>query len=484
MLIRYCCESIQTHVMTTGMDKSIEELLLAKDRRRDLRMQRLERGCVTLSFNLNIPGLPKSNDSFHAFFKTCLVELKNYLLAHRIVTNKETIHCETDVAGDFFLAEIVDSDYTAIQIKQVCESFETNHPVGRLLDVDVVDEKGEPVSSGKAKTCFFCNNAPAIYCMRKQAHDYAAMRMKVELEISKYQEQRKRERICKQLVILATQSLLHEVALTPKPGLVDRFDEGSHTDMDFSTFLNSTAALSVSFQKIANFGYTFSGDDLKEALPKLRLIGLEMEADMFAETNGVNTHKGAIFLLGFSIFVSAHLLSEDSFTNEKFVSVIQNMNGDLVARELGKKLYLGKETHGEACFRRFGKKGQGIRGEIQAGMPSVFLNALPILHKYFDCVKVLNDKRLNKGLTHALLAIISENDDSNILYRKGEQVLEELKTRAGVCMGKYKGENSDSEYEALIDFCNDKRISPGGSADLLAVSYFMYGVNRNLVKRK
>ena len=317
--------------MTAGMDKSIEELLLAKDKRRDLRMQRLERGCITLRFNLNIPGLPKSNDSFHVFFSSCLKELNNYLLSHRIVINSETIHCETDAAGDFFLAEIVDSDYTAIQIKKLCESFETNHPVGRLLDVDVVDEKGEPISSGKAKLCFFCNNAPAIYCMRKQAHDYAAMRMKVELEISKYQEQKKKERICKQLSILATQALLHEVALAPKPGLVDRFDEGSHSDMDFSTFLNSTAALSVSFKKIADFGYTFSGDNLKEALPNLRFIGLEIEADMFAETHGVNTHKGAIFLLGFSIFVSAHLIAKESFnTLSKSISLFNTCSFNLL----------------------------------------------------------------------------------------------------------------------------------------------------------
>lgn len=371
----------------TEMDKSIEELLLAKDRRRDLRLQKLEKGCITLSFNLNIPGLPKSNDSFHTFFSVCLKELKNYLLAHRIVINGDTIHCETDAAGDFFLAEVIDSDYTAIQIKNLCETFETSHPVGRLLDVDVVDEKGEPVSSGKAKLCFFCNNAPAIYCMRKQAHDYAAMRMKVELEISKYQESKKKEYVCKQLAMLATQSLLHEVALAPKPGLVDRFDEGSHTDMDFSTFLNSTAALSVSFRKIADFGYSFSGDDIKEALPKLRLIGLEIESDMFAETNGVNTHKGAIFLLGFSIFVSAYLLSRELFTNEKFISVIQDMNGDLVARELGKKLYIGKETHGEECYRKFGNKGKGIRGEIQAGMPCVFQK--PCLY----CIKALIKKK-------------------------------------------------------------------------------------------
>ncbi len=470
--------------MMAEMDKSIEELLLAKDKRRDLRLQKLEKACVTLSFNLNIPGLPKSNDSFHAFFSACLKELKNYLLAHRIVINNETLHCETDAAGDFFLAEIVDSDYTAIQIKKCCETFEMNHPVGRLLDVDVVDEKGEPVSSGKAKLCFYCNNAPAIYCMRKQAHDYAAMRMKVELEISKYQEQKRQEHICKQLSILATQALLHEVALAPKPGLVDRFDEGSHSDMDFSTFLNSSAALSVSFRRIADFGYTYSGDDLKQALPKLRLLGLEMETDMFAETHGVNTHKGAIFLLGFSIFVSAHLIAKESFTNEAFISVIQNMNGDLVARELGKKLYIGKETHGEECFRRFGKKGQGIRGEIQAGMPCVFEKALPVLHQHFDSEKILNDKLLNKGLTHALLAIISQNDDSNILYRKGEEVLEELKGRASICMNKYNSDDFSDEYEALIEFCKLKKISPGGSADLLAVSYFMYGVKRQLVCNK
>ncbi|MGZ2369828.1 triphosphoribosyl-dephospho-CoA synthase [Ancylomarina sp. YFZ004] len=463
------------------MDKSIEELLLAKDKRRDLRMQRLERGCITLSFNLNIPGLPKSNDNFHAFFSSCLRELKNYLLSHRIVINSETSHCETDAAGDFFLAEIIDSDYTAIQLKNLCETFEINHPIGRLLDVDVVDEKGEPVSSGKAKLCFFCNNAPAIYCMRKQVHDYAAMRMKVALEISKYQDQKKKERICKQLSILATQSLLHEVALAPKPGLVDRFDEGSHSDMDFSTFLNSTAALSVSFKKIADFGYTFSGDNLKEALPNLRLIGLEIEADMFAETHGINTHKGAIFLMGFSIFVSAHLIAKESFTNEAFVSVIQAMNGDLVARELGKKLYLGKETHGEECFRRFGKKGQGIRGEIQAGMPCVFQKALPVLHQHFDSEKILNDKLLNKGLTHALLAIISQNDDSNILYRKGSEVLEELKNRATACIDTFGTSQFDADYAVLIEFCRVRKISPGGSADLLAVSYFMYSVNRQLV---
>ena len=133
-------------------------------------------------------------------------------------------------------------------------------------------------------------------------------------------------------------------------------------------------------------------------------------------------------------------------------------------------LYLGKETHGEVCYRRFGKKGQGIRGEIQAGMPCVFQKALPVLHAQFDTEEILNDKILNKGLTRALLAIISENDDSNILYRKGEDVLEELKGRASACLQKCKSEGFEKSYNTLIEFCKEERISPGGSADLLAVA--------------
>lgn len=110
-----------------------------------------------------------------------------------------------------------------------------------------------------------------------------------------------------------------------------------------------------------------------------------------------------------------------------------------------------------------------------------FSKALPVLHQSLDKEEILNDRLLNKGLTQALLAIISENDDSNILYRKGEEVLQELKDKASTCLLKSKNKEFESVYNDLIAFCKEKRISPGGSADLLAVSYFMYSVNRQLV---
>lgn len=50
---------------------------------------------------------------------------------------------------------------------------------------------------------------------------------------------------------LALKALLYEVSLSPKPGLVDRFDNGSHDDMTFMTFVDSMMALSPFFRLIS-----------------------------------------------------------------------------------------------------------------------------------------------------------------------------------------------------------------------------------------
>ncbi len=50
---------------------------------------------------------------------------------------------------------------------------------------------------------------------------------------------------------LALKALLYEVSLSPKPGLVDRFDNGAHDDMSFMTFIDSMIALSPFFRLIS-----------------------------------------------------------------------------------------------------------------------------------------------------------------------------------------------------------------------------------------
>jgi len=460
------------------MGNVIKEILEAKDIRSKERMKIAEGGDISLSLTINIPGIPKSSEQIKLFFSESLSDLKRFLLSHRIIIDEKREIIQLDAAGDFYLAPIHAKEISLVRIKENTELFEMEHPVGRLLDVDITDDKGKPVSSGKAKNCYFCDEHPAVYCMRKQTHAYSEMRSLIEQDVASFLSERRKIRVCKDLSVFATKALLHEVSLSPKPGLVDRYSNGSHSDMDFAVFLNSSAVLSVYFREIAEFGFSFSSANCKDALPKLRQIGLQMEEDMFNETHGVNTHKGAIFLLGFSLFVSANQIKSQNFSYQSFVNQIKELNGDLVENELGKKLYFSKKTHGEECFEKFGGKGKGIRGEIQSGLPCIFNYAIPVLSSHLDLIEKETDDVIHKGLMHTLLILIAHNNDSNILYRKGEKILDELKGISRQAFNVFGTKTFDLEYQVLIEYCEENRISPGGSADLLAVAYFVYMVNR------
>jgi len=150
----------------------------------------------------------------------------------------------------------------------------------------------------------------------------------------------------------------------------------------------------------------------------------------------------------------------------------------LVEKELGQKLYSKGKTHGEECFEKFGEKGKGIRGEIQAGLPCVFKHAIPVLNSCFNDLKLENDMSIQFGLIKALLSLIAHNNDSNILYRKGERILIELKDLSQQAFDVYGSDCFTEKYQILMSFCEQNRISPGGSADLLVVSYFIYMVNQ------
>lgn len=460
------------------MENVIKEILEAKEMRSKERLKISEVKNISVSLSINIPGVPKSDDQFKLFFAECLSDLKRFLLSYRIIIDEKREIVQSDAAGDFYLVPVYGNEISAKAIKEITELFEMEHSLGRLLDVDITDGCGNPVSSGKAKNCYFCEEHPAVYCMRKQTHDYSKMRNVIKNDISGFLQERWKSRVCKDLAVFALKALLHEVSLSPKPGLVDRFSNGSHCDMDYATFLNSSAVLSVYFREIAEFGFSFSSVQIKDALPKLRQFGLQMEEDMFRETNGVNTHKGAIFLLGFSLFVSANQIKTHNFSYLSFVNQIKELNGSLVENELGKKLYSSIKTHGEECFEKFGAKGKGIRGEIQSGLPCVFNHAIPVLSSHFDLMETETDEAIQEGLTQTLLILIAYNKDSNILYRKGEKVLGELMEVSQQAFNVFGTNTFEAQYKRLIEYCDENQISPGGSADLLAVTYFIYMVNK------
>ena len=100
----------------------------------------------------------------------------------------------------------------------------------------------------------------------------------------------------KHCAMLATRAALYEVVAAPKPGLVDRLDRGAHKDMDLFTFIDSATALTPYFETFFRLGYT-EKTGCEHLFSQLRKAGQEAEKAMFSATQGINTHKGLIFLM-------------------------------------------------------------------------------------------------------------------------------------------------------------------------------------------
>jgi holo-ACP synthase/triphosphoribosyl-dephospho-CoA synthase len=436
--------------------------LIAREQRALLKSKIAGTGYPCVSLSINVPGYPKSNHAVTCFFKYCLQDLQYLLKSHLIeVLNREAIE-KCDAAGDYFVAPVSAGNLGIVELKQICEDFEGGHPLGRYIDVDVYDEKGNCISSGKSKFCFYCKDKPAIECRREQAHDMVQLRSLMFSNMRDYCNRQRESLLSKQLASLAMKALLYEISLTPKPGLVDRLSNGSHADMNFLTFADSSAAISFYFEELVQAGFAFQDEKYIRALPIIRNIGLRMEAAMFRATTNINTHKGLIFLMGLTLFSCGKLYSSlNHFDPEYFRSIVRDICRDIVKREL-QDSKSSNPTHGLAVFQSSGFS--GARGEAEGGLQTVFEIGLPYL---------LKENQLNDtALTQCFLAIASKNMDTNILYRGGQAVLITFQKLCKTALEDY----TDSNFMKVAEFCKNENISPGGSADLLALSIFFWSV--------
>lgn len=445
------------------MSEILQKILLAKENRASLRETFSAKGLTSISLSLNVVGYPKTNKNLSLFFELVLNELKTFLLANKILLEKTSEKNIIDEAGDFFISAIKNNSYTSYEIKEITEEFEQNHDLGRFIDVDISDTNGNYISSNKLKLCYFCNEKPAIVCMREKTHSNSELRNFMFEKVERYLYENNKKNIIEKLSSFALKSILYEVSLSPKPGLVNFNNSGSHKDMDYYTFLNSSSALAQYFIKFADLAYGYK-EDFSQALPKIRIIGLDAEKAMFKETNGVNTQKGIIFLMGISLFSASYVFSnENEFSISSFSDTVKKVCKNIVKEEL-QNVEIHK-THGELCFKKYGLKGAGARFEVEQGFPMVVNFALPTLEKFF---KGNEKEEINFALRKTLLALISENNDTNVLYRKGNTTLEELKKLAKNAL------KNDDDYIKVCNFCEEENISPGGSADLLAISLFLH----------
>ncbi|GJD55646.1 triphosphoribosyl-dephospho-CoA synthase MdcB [Methylobacterium dankookense] len=256
---------------------------------------------------------------------------------------------------------------------------------------------------------------------------------------------------------LAAAALADELACYPKPGLVSPVDSGSHADMDAATFRASIAALAGYFGAMAEAGAEGA------AFPALNALGRAAEARMLAATGGVNTHRGAVFSLGLAAAAAG-----GSAPERGAAAICRTVADRWGADILAAGRLAEQRTHGAAVRARYGAP--GAREEAAAGFPTVIGHALPA----FRMARRAGASR-NDALVQALFAILSVLEDNNLLYRGGPAALGRAQRRAlnFLASGGILARGGRALAVAIHRAFVAERMSPGGAADLLALTAFL-----------
>lgn len=250
---------------------------------------------------------------------------------------------------------------------------------------------------------------------------------------------------------LAERALRLELDTTPKPGLVDRQDNGAHKDMDYALMSKSISALRPYLTRLA----VESAKDIDPA--KIKEIGIEAEKAMLKATGGVNTHKGALFCIGLSVAAASNLASATG-------SVQAYSFKELVSRAAS-EIPSARGTHGAEAKRSF--KVGGALENARAAYPELFTDWLP----YYRSLEG-DPFRCHKTLLHIMTTL----DDTNILHRRGAEGLAHAEAEAARLLEDF----SESGLSSLNKDFIRENISPGGSADMLSLTIFIESIINNI----
>ena len=257
------------------------------------------------------------------------------------------------------------------------------------------------------------------------------------------------------IATLAADALRSEVWLTPKPGLVDSINNGSHSDMDLPLFLRSIDAITPWLHQFYALGQQDFLQPAKAMLMRIRPSGIACEQAMFGATQGVNTHKGGIFSLGLLCTAAGRISAHrHPLTRRGICREVAAMTQGLIEREL--QSCRQPVTAGERLFVAHGMT--GARGEVQSGFLTLRRHVLP----YWNQENNPERRSLN-----ALLRLMAYNPDTNLVSRGGLNGLHFVQDYARRLLKKgWQKEDLQEMDRQLIA----RHLSPGGSADLLAIA--------------
>jgi triphosphoribosyl-dephospho-CoA synthase len=265
-------------------------------------------------------------------------------------------------------------------------------------------------------------------------------------------------------------ALYAEVSLEPKPGLVSFRDQGSHQDMDGSTFLRSLFALRSYFPRMARAGW--------QGLPfaELQALGLQAESRMLAATRGINTHRGAVFGLGLLCASAGRVHALDlAVTPQHLRAVLLATWGQKLAERAQvaklRPVFNPAMSHGQQVARLFGMRSAG--DEAALGFPCLFDVTWPALHQ-----ALARGAGERAARVHALFATMAVLDDTNLVHRGGLNGLRFAQSLAKQFLATGSVFQADwlAQARAVHIAFVRRNLSPGGAADVLASACWMNAV--------
>ena len=438
-----------------GRAVALDDILAARDARVTRQQAMLAQGGVLLSLTLVAPGAVKRSPLLDAIFAAALAALRP------LVDDARARIEAVDDSGHHALYLL---DGEARDWKTRMLALENRAPLSRLWDIDIIDRDGVAVSRRDLglppRRCLLCDD-DAKTCARERRHSIAALQADIARRYRLHQQ-------AQSIADTMRQALITEATLTPKAGLVDAVHNGGHSDMNLALFLRSADAIAPYLGDCAAAGMTFAGHPASPAiLAAIRPIGLAAEAAMHAATGGVNTHKGAIFAFGLIAAALGRRLAESG------AATLADVQADVraICAEILAELHQpGEDSAGKRGYAQHGIR--GARGEAASGFSTVSAHALPVYRQALAADG--NDRR---ALLAALVALYAANDDSTTLARVGLDGLRAHQHWARTLLADRATLADEARLsDAIAAYARNyaaKRLSAGGSADLLALTAWL-----------
>ncbi|MBQ9009839.1 MAG: triphosphoribosyl-dephospho-CoA synthase CitG [Clostridia bacterium] len=441
------------------MNVTVTDMMQARESRAQMQRTLLETyGHTLLCFTMNIPGPVKDTPLIREGMALGEQLLRQGFLRLGIVPLHDLRREAVTGCEHFYVCPA-----SPLTIKRLCADIEETLPVGRLFDMDVLRPDGRKVERSEiglpGRKCLICGEDVRV-CARARTHTVEKLQQKTEALL----QAAITDDLCTTVARLATQALLTEILVTPKPGLVDRANSGSHSDMDIFTFAASTASLYPYYSQCARIGAETRNETPEAVFRRLRAPGRLAEGTMLEATGGVNTHRGAIFSLGI-LCAAAGRLGRRNWQMNALLSLTAEMTRGLTGQDFSGLTPETAVTFGQKLFLASGLR--GVRGEAEAGFPLVRHHGYPALKR-----ALADGLSLNDAGCAALISIMAENTDTNLIHRGGPERQKAVASAAAALL-----RDRSLTRSALEEMDRDlirENLSPGGSADLLALTLMLY----------